>query len=429
MSNEVGGFDPVGPPSSPPNGSPPAYAQPLVPSVPPAHPNPAPGYPPPSYYSPGYPQPGYPGYPPPGYAHGYPQAPYPYPQAPYPPPGYGYPPQSYPGAVAAALKPGIIPLRPLTLSEIFNGAIAYVRMNPKATLGMTAIVVIASQVIGLALQIWPLAALGALNPSTFDPLSGSQPSDEALVGSMLSSLAGVTATGLASIVLSGLLTVIVGRAVFGSKITAGEAWQRARGRLLPLFGLTVLQAVGITLLIVVAVVLTVLADYVAGVAAAVIVGILAFVLVVVLMLYVSTVLVFAPALVVLEQLGIVPAIARSFALVRKDFWRVLGIWVLAMIVAYLITMAVTAPFSIVGEVLLMTSESTTRLVIALVLIGIGGAIGQIITAPFSAGVVVLLYTDRRMRAEAFDLVLQTGATAPTDAPADSTDHLWLTARS
>jgi hypothetical protein len=100
-----------------------------------------------------------------------------------------------------------------------------------------------------------------------------------------------------------------------------------------------------------------------------------------------------------------------------------------MIVAYLITMAVTAPFSIVGEVLLMTSESTTRLVIALVLIGIGGAIGQIITAPFSAGVVVLLYTDRRMRAEAFDLVLQTGATAPTDAPADSTDHLWLTARS
>ena len=46
---------------------------------------------------------------------------------------------------------------------------------------------------------------------------------------------------------------------------------------------------------------------------------------------------------------------------------------------------------------------------ALVLLSIGGAIGQIITAPFNAGVVVLLYTDRRIRAEAFDLVLQTGA--------------------
>ena len=46
---------------------------------------------------------------------------------------------------------------------------------------------------------------------------------------------------------------------------------------------------------------------------------------------------------------------------------------------------------------------------AFVLLSIGGAIGQIITAPFNAGVVVLLYTDRRIRAEAFDLVLQTGA--------------------
>jgi hypothetical protein len=41
-------------------------------------------------------------------------------------------------------------------------------------------------------------------------------------------------------------------------------------------------------------------------------------------------------------------------------------------------------------------------------------------------VVVLLYTDRRIRAEAFDLVLQTGAAFGPGAPADSTDHLWLT---
>jgi hypothetical protein len=39
---------------------------------------------------------------------------------------------------------------------------------------------------------------------------------------------------------------------------------------------------------------------------------------------------------------------------------------------------------------------------------------------------VLLYTDRRIRAEAFDLVLQTGAAYGPGAPDDSTDHLWLT---
>ena len=57
---------------------------------------------------------------------------------------------------------------------------------------------------------------------------------------------------------------------------------------------------------------------------------------------------------------------------------------------------------------------------------VGRAIGQIITAPFTAGVVVLQYTDRRIRAEAFDLVLQTGAAYGPAAPPDSTDNLWLT---
>ena len=75
---------------------------------------------------------------------------------------------------------------------------------------------------------------------------------------------------------------------------------------------------------------------------------------------------------------------------------------------------------------MVSASSTATALIALVLVAIGSAIGQIITAPFSAGVVVLLYTDRRIRAEAFDLVLQTGAAVGPGAPADSTDHLWLT---
>ncbi|CKT87012.1 Conserved membrane protein of uncharacterised function [Mycobacterium tuberculosis] len=42
---------------------------------------------------------------------------------------------------------------------------------------------------------------------------------------------------------------------------------------------------------------------------------------------------------------------------------------------------------------------------------------------------MLLYTDRRIRAEAFDLVLQTGLEAGPaggPAPVESTDNLWLT---
>ena len=135
---------------------------------------------------------------------------------------------------------------------------------------------------------------------------------------------------------------------------------------------------------------------------------------------------FAPPLIVLERLGVFPAIARSVKLVKGDFWRVLGIRLLATIVASIVAGAVSIPFSITGQILLLSSESTMTTLIALVLVAIGGAVGQIITAPFSAGAVVLLYTDRRIRAEAFDLVLQTGAAIAPGAAPDSTDHLWLT---
>ncbi|MDQ1486335.1 MAG: hypothetical protein QOJ62_2028, partial [Actinomycetota bacterium] len=52
--------------------------------------------------------------------------------------------------------------------------------------------------------------------------------------------------------------------------------------------------------------------------------------------------------------------------------------------------------------------------------------GEINTAPFTAGVVVLKYAHRRIRAEAYDLVLHGVVAAEPHAPADSTDHLWLT---
>ncbi len=69
--------------------------------------------------------------------------------------------------------------------------------------------------------------------------------------------------------------------------------------------------------------------------------------------------------------------------------------------------------------------STGILLLGTTITAVGSAIGQIITAPFNAGVIVLLYTDRRIRAEAFDLVLQSGAASGPYAAA-STDNLWLT---
>ncbi|WP_407667701.1 glycerophosphoryl diester phosphodiesterase membrane domain-containing protein [Mycolicibacterium arseniciresistens] len=407
MSNDADGFGPAGPP--PPGYQQPGYQQPGYP--PPGYPPPGyapPNHPPPGYAPPGYPPPGYatPGYPPPGYA----------------PPGYG-PPPGYPyGGPAQALQPGVIPLRPLTLSDIFNGAVAYIRRNPKATLGLTTIVVVISQLVALVLQIGPLAASGGLlstvqgEPTTFGDVV-------ALTGS---SLVGGVTTMLASIVLSGMLTVVIGRAVFGAGITIGEAWERLRHRLLALIGFTLLEIAAFLVAAVVIGIVIALAVSAGGAVAGFLVGAPLVLLAVAGLVYAATVLIFAPPLIVLERLPVFTAIARSYDLVKKDFWRVLGIWLLATIVTALVAGAVSVPFSLIGQVLTTTADSSSSAILGLVLVSIGSVFGQILTAPFAAGVTVLLYTDRRIRGEAFDLVLQTGAAAVPGTPQDSTDHLWLT---
>jgi hypothetical protein len=368
----------------------------------------------PPYSPPGYPAPPYftpPGYPPPGYG----------------PPGYGYPPTAgpygYPPMGAPpALKPGVIPLRPLSMSDIFNASVTYIRTNPKATLGLTTIVVVVTQVLALLIQVGPLAATGALAPLTTGDVGQEEISSSATIALLLSSAAGSVTAVLAGIVLSGLLTVVVGRAVFGATMSIGEAWQRVRGRLLALLSVTAIEVVGAAVMIAVVVGLVVAVSQIVGGAAAFVVGVLFGLALVVLLVYLYTMLSFAPTLIVLERIGVAAAITRSFALVRNDFWRVFGIRLLAVVVAGVVSGAVSVPFSLVGQVMLMVGQTTATTVIAFVLISVGGAIGQIITSPFSAGVVVLLYTDRRIRAEAFDLVLQTGAAGAVA----STDDLWLT---
>ena len=426
MSNDAGGIPTAGPPppGSPPSGYPPPGYQADPPPAYQGYPPPGGGYPPPGYGPPGYPPPaGYgppPGYGPPG---GYPPPGYVPPG--YPPPGYappGYGPPGYGPPVAPALKPGVIPLRPLNLSDIFNGAVAYIRANPKATLGLTTVVVVVAQLLALILSVGPLAFTGKLQPS----LSGEELSPGVMLGSSASSIAGAGATWLSSILLSGMLTVVVGRAVFGTSITISEAWQRLRPRLWALIGFTVLEVVGAVVLVAVVVLIISGVAVAAGGVAAAVAGVPLVLALIVGLVYLGVMLSFAPSVIVLERLQIIPAISRSFKLVRNDFWRVLGIRLLGGIVAAVIAGAVTVPFSFGGQILLVSGSSTLTALIALVLLSIGSAIGQIITAPFSAGVVVLLYTDRRIRAEAFDLVLQTGAAFGPGAPADSTDHLWLT---
>ncbi|MCB9439179.1 MAG: glycerophosphoryl diester phosphodiesterase membrane domain-containing protein [Mycolicibacterium sp.] len=441
------------PAAAPPAHFDPAHAQPIPPAYPPQ-----PSYPTQQHYPVGYPQYAAPGYPQPGYRPTPPGYPVYQPQPGYPPQGFGppgfppqagyqpgYPPQpSYvapvpqpgyvPGPAPSAplvsidLKPGIIPLRPLGISDIYNGAVAYIRSNPRTTLGLTTIVVVLTQLLALGLQIGPLLALDRVN------MLGDNSSD--VGASALLQLPGALTTWLATILLGGMLTVVVGRAVFGETITIGEAWARIRGRLPALIGLAALETLAMFLVLGVIVVIVVgLAQ--ASAALAVIAGLFLLLLFGLGACYLWVQLTFAPTAIVLERLSVMAAIRRSFALVRGDFWRLLGILLLTAILVSIIASALGFPFQIAGAIMTSGVRDNDVLLIGASLTAIGAAIGRIITTPFSAGVTVLLYTDRRMRGEAFDMVLRTGADAALRAAADpaagphvldETDQLWLTRR-
>jgi hypothetical protein len=388
---------------------------------------PALGYGPPAYPAPGYsPR----GYPPPGYFPPPSQPPSSQPPSSQPPPGYvPYPPPSYPPAPGYGTAPprgfgirapGIIPLRPLSLTDIFNGAASYIRTNKKATLALTAIVVVSTQIITLIGTAGPLAAATRLRSAPADELTGG----DVTAWLLAAGLAGLVGW-LTLLLLSGMLAVVVGRAVFGWTIGLGEAWQRIRNRLPALIGLVALECVALVILSGLVGLIVAAVGAAANTPAAVLIALPLALASIATVVYVDMVLSFAPVLIVLERLPVIDAITRSFTLVRNSFWRVFGIRLLTWLVVVLIAGAVSAPFDFVGHLLIGPSGSALT---GATVGAVGAAIGRIITAPFSAGVVVLLYIDRRIRAEAFDLVLRTGtAGGPVhNQSAAATDYLWLT---
>ncbi|MFI6596188.1 glycerophosphoryl diester phosphodiesterase membrane domain-containing protein [Nonomuraea sp. NPDC050536] len=322
-------------------------------------------------------------------------------QQPYQPYGYMPPPP--------ALRPGIIPLRPLGLGDILDGTIKLIRSNPKAVLGLSTI---AALLVAVPVAIGQAFVLDKLGSSLTDP---TQLETEMSYGGFLSQYGGALISQVVSFIvvtlLTGVLMRILGRAVFGGNLTAGEAWRLARSRMPALFGLVGLLAVimlaPLALIIPVFVLL-----FTAGSSPGAIVGtiLLTLLLYIVYVLFFNTRFALAAPAVVLEGLGPLQAMRRSWNLVNGDFWRVLGILILTSLLAGLVGGILGFPFTLAGTFIgVLGGGGAGTAILTAILIAVGGTLTNMITLPFEAGVSGLLYADRRMRSEAFDLVLQTAA--------------------
>ena len=357
-----------------------------------------PGYGQPGYAQPGYGQPGYP---------------------PFGQPAYGQPGYGQPGGWATAPAPGGIPLRPLGLGDILNGAVVSARRNPAATFGLAAIVMTVYGIISAVIQAGERPQLARLSGtqqaiSNGRVLSPQQVNDllGSVFGAILPSLAvGIVLSFVLTSALSGMLSAVIGRGLLGRRVGLADAWRA--GRIGPVIGaslLLLLISICVPLpVVIVAVVLAVLHVTPVAVLIGVLGGIASIVFELFLLVRLSMTL---PALV-LERISPASAIKRSFDLSRGSYWRLFGILLLTRLIVGVASLVLTIPFTIVSGLAggsgSFFSIGTTATLASVIISALGAIVASTVTAPISAGVVVLLYADLRIRREGLDLALRTAA--------------------
>lgn len=364
---------------------------------------------------------GYPGATP-GYPGGYPGAAS-YPGAGSYPSGGAYPGAGYGQSNGAAnfyvYKPGIIPLRPLSIGDIYQGAFAAIKTNARTMFGFTAallgVVLVIS--IGINYAIINLVLPNYLSPSSpyaavFTSLSGS-----------FSQLGGSLLQVLATVLLSGLIVVAVSRSVLGRVASSKEVWERTKSKFLPLIGLNIITGIisGLMMIIGIVVFFVLLASVAStaktdreflqdlGVS---LVGLLILMVISALVSsYLSIKFSVASPAMVLENLGVFAAIGRSWSLTRGNFWRLFGINILTAIITSMVAGIFVGIADALGAIFIVVGSSSPEDVIAslnttYILTMVMSTIAQLLILPFTSSVNALLYIDLRMRKEGLDVELR-----------------------
>ena len=395
----------------------------------------------PGYSPPGAPPGGVPGeqnpYSTPG--PGGPAGPYPYPAAgpgapdqyPYPAPGPAGPAPAgqnpyAPGAIPPGLlltpKPGIVPLRPLSVFEILGGAFEALRVNPRAMFLPSLVVMSVIGLLSAVLTYLSVAPLASLSAGTVDSSYSEMDAVFAVLAASGSDLLRTLLVALASTILTGLLIVAVSRAVLGRLPTPGEAWERTKDRVLALIGQTLLLSLinGAIIAIVSAasmamgyvIISTAVSDSGEDVGPGLFILFLMLLLFLVIatgvaIAFIAVRLSVAPAALVLENIGVIEGIKRSWALTRGNFWKVLGTLFLAGLITSIISGAISGATGVVGSGFAVIAPEMYAFFMAL--ITFITAVLSALVLPFNASVTALIYVDLRMRNEGLDVELRQAA--------------------
>ncbi len=279
------------------------------------------------------------------------------------------------------VRSGPVPTRPLALGEILDGAVSLLRLYPGPTIGLAAVVMTVQLLLTVPIQF----VSQDFSFSMFDTRSSSTNPFVGLLAVLAAAAVTAVITGVCAGVVAGMNAVVVGAAALGQRVTAGKVWAEVRPKLWQLIGLSL----------------------VIGLATAV--GTLFF--------YVgrwpvASMFALAVPAMMLERTGVFRGIKRGWDLTFTGFvpyLRILGIRLLAVFVAWIWQSILALPLSIAAQYILTRNPTQApgagEILLAVFLAALGAAIAGIVAIPFLGCVDGLLYTDRRMRAEGFDIDL------------------------
>ena len=316
-----------------------------------------------------------------------------------------------------APKPGIIPLRPLTLTDLFSGSFSALRKNPSVLFGFTIIVMTVVALLSLAGTMLPLFSFTSLMSNDLDPQASSKALLDSAYLSVVSTIVGYIAilagSFLAGILLDGVLSVAVSQLVIGKKITFKQSWALVKPRLWSMLGASFLSmlAVGSPLLVLVILFFMSLYSWPGSDAFFSLFGLLlALALPVVLVSYVISIrFLYAPICAVLEEKGPIEAVKRSWALTSGSFWVTLGRVILINVVVGFIAGMIVQIIGIIAAIFMFTileasSSDPSTVWSTIILYGVISALQMLaysLVVPILAAYQTLMYVDEKIRKENF----------------------------
>ncbi|WP_406015314.1 hypothetical protein OG520_30665 [Streptomyces sp. NBC_00984] len=331
-------------------------------------------------------------------------------------------------------KPGVIPLVPLKLGDIFSGAFSTLGRYWKQLFGIGAAVYGGSLVFMAAVVLIGYSAVSGhlhrIIALSADEDPASSDVVPIVVGLGVVWLLALIVFAVGTAMMYATVPAILQEAVLGRPTTFSVIWRRAWSRVPAVFGtvvLTFLIAMIPTVLVVVGffafMIGAITLAHGGDVALWAALGFLGALATAPLAIWLWVKFCLAPSAAVFEGQSPVAALRRSSQLVRGDWWRVLGITLLAFALAAVANYIIQIPFSflgmfsgIIGGSTLDEDPNPAAIIFAmsgyLVIMALGQLIGQFISATFPQLVTGLLYVDRRMRTENLGPALAEAAAVP-----------------